>query len=301
MKFKSKVFLAPMADVTDAAFRILCSGYGAGLTYTEMISSTVLARTGKNKLIDIQKNESPIAIQLMGNNLDDISKAVTLVQDKVDLIDFNMGCPMKKIVKSGCGVALMRDPPLVKKIVNTLVKSSKKPISIKIRSGWDNENMNALEIAKIAEEEGASMITIHPKTQSQVRSGNADWSLIRKIKDAISIPVIGNGEIWHVGDIKKMFSESKCDYVMVGRAASSNPYIFKQYRDYLKSGKFDTKKNFDMIQDYLKLAEKYKTNFNYVKGHTIYMSKGVEGAPKLRDQISKTQNIKEIKEIIQPI
>ncbi len=301
MKFKSKVFLAPMADVTDAAFRILCSKYGAGLTYTEMISSTAFARSGKNKLFDVQECEKPIAVQLMGNNLDDISKSVRLVQDKVDLIDFNMGCPMKKIVNSDCGAALMKNPLLVKKIVKTLVKSSKKPISIKIRSGWDSKSINALEIAKIIEKEGASMITVHPKTKSQVRSGKADWGLIKEIKENLSIPVIGNGEVWNVEDIERMFSSTGCDYVMIGRAASKNPYIFRQYKDYLKNGKFSVRSSFDMIDDYLKLAKKFDTNFNYVRGHVMYMSRGVKGGAKLRDRIGKVKNIKELKEIIQPI
>ena len=282
MKFKSKVFLAPMADVTDSAFRILCAKYGAGLTYTEMISSTALARKKENKLFDVQECEKPIAVQLMGNNLDDISKAVKLVQNKVDIIDFNMGCPMKKIVK-------------------TLVRSSKKPISVKIRSGWDKKHINALEISKIIEKEGASMITIHPKTQSQVRGGEADWSLIKNVKDELNIPVIGNGEVWNVEDIERMFSSTGCDYVMIGRAASKNPYIFKQYKDYLKNGKFSVKNNFEMINDYLKLAKKFNTNFNYVRGHVMYMSKGVKGSSKLREEIGKIKNIKELKKIIQPI
>ncbi|MBT6995593.1 tRNA dihydrouridine synthase DusB [Candidatus Woesearchaeota archaeon] len=301
MKFKSKVFLAPMADVTDSAFRILCAKYGAGLTYTEMISSTALARKKENKLFDVQECEKPIAVQLMGNNLDDISKAVKLVQNKVDIIDFNMGCPMKKIVNSGNGAALMKNPLLVKKIVKTLVRSSKKPISVKIRSGWDKKHINALEISKIIEKEGASMITIHPKTQSQVRGGEADWSLIKNVKDELNIPVIGNGEVWNVEDIERMFSSTGCDYVMIGRAASKNPYIFKQYKDYLKNGKFSVKNNFEMINDYLKLAKKFNTNFNYVRGHVMYMSKGVKGSSKLREEIGKIKNIKELKKIIQPI
>ncbi|MBT3416519.1 tRNA dihydrouridine synthase DusB [Candidatus Woesearchaeota archaeon] len=298
MKFESRVFLAPMADVTDAAFRILCSNYGAGLTYTEMISSTALANSGKNKLFDVQECEKPIAVQLMGNNLDHISKAVKRIDDKIDLIDFNMGCPMKKIVNAGCGAALMKNPIFVKKIVNTLVKSTKKPISIKIRSGWDSKSINVLEIAKIAEKEGASMITVHPKTQSQLRDGEANWNLIKEVKDNLSIPVIGNGEVWNVQDIEKMLSETNCDYVMIGRAATKNPYIFKQYNDYLKTGKFGKLTNFEMIRDYLELAEKYQTNFNYVRGHVMYMTKGVEGSAKLRKNISEIRSIEELKKLI---
>jgi tRNA-dihydrouridine synthase B len=298
MKFESRVFLAPMADVTDAAFRILCSNYGAGLTYTEMISSTALANSGKNKLFDVQECEKPIAVQLMGNNLDHISKAVKRIDDKIDLIDFNMGCPMKKIVNAGCGAALMKNPIFVKKIVNTLVKSTKKPISIKIRSGWDSKSINVLEIAKIAEKEGASMITVHPKTQSQLRDGEANWNLIKEVKDNLSIPVIGNGEVWNVQDIEKMLSETNCDYVMIGRAATKNPYIFKQYNDYLKTGKFEKLTNFEMIRDYLELAEKYQTNFNYVRGHVMYMTKGVEGSAKLRKNISEIRSIEELKKLI---
>ncbi len=295
---KSKFFLAPMADVTDAAFRILCSNYGAGLTYTEMISATALARKGENKLFDVQKIENPIAVQLMGNNLEDISKAVKIVSKKVDLIDFNMGCPMKKIVNNLCGAALLREPKRVKEICEVLVSSSKKPVSIKIRSGWDSNSINALKIAKIAEATGVSMITIHPKTSVQLRTGGVDWKLIKKIKDKVNISVIGNGGINCPEDAKRMFDETGCDYVMIGRVASKNPYIFKQVDDYLKTGKYDSKCYSEMIKDYLKLAEKYKTNFNYVKGHIIYMTKGIVGSAKLRNDISKAKNIKEIKKII---
>ena len=234
----------------------------------------------------------------MGNNLDHISKAVKRIDDKIDLIDFNMGCPMKKIVNAGCGAALMKNPIFVKKIVNTLVKSTKKPISIKIRSGWDSKSINVLEIAKIAEKEGASMITVHPKTQSQLRDGEANWNLIKEVKDNLSIPVIGNGEVWNVQDIEKMLSETNCDYVMIGRAATKNPYIFKQYNDYLKTGKFGKLTNFEMIRDYLELAEKYQTNFNYVRGHVMYMTKGVEGSAKLRKNISEIRSIEELKKLI---
>ena len=295
---KSKVFLAPMADVTEAAFRILCAKYGAGFTYTEMISSTVLARKKENKLFDVQDCEKNIGVQLMGSNLDDIATAVKLVEKKVDLIDFNMGCPMKKIVNSGVGAALLREPKKVKEICEVLVSSTKKPVSIKIRSGWDNKSINALKIAKIAEDAGISRITIHPKTQHQLRSGIPDWKLIKKIKDKISIPVIGNGGIETPEDAKEMFSETGCDYVMVGRAASKNPYIFKQINDYLETGKYGCMGWKEMFSEYLDLALKYKSNLGYVKGHAVYLTKGVSGGAKLRTKISKAKEIEEIKKII---
>ncbi len=301
MKFKSKIFLAPMADVTEAAFRILCSKYGAGLTYTEMISSTALARNEKNKLFDVKEIEKPIAVQLMGNNLKDIKKAVEIVQDKVDLIDFNMGCPMKKIVENGAGAALLKNPEKVRKIVRVLVESSEKPVSIKIRSGWDAKSINALEIAKIIEEEGASMITIHPKTRSQIRSGSADWSLIKKIKEEVNIPVIGNGEVKTPEDVKRMFDETGCDYVMIGRAASKNPYIFKQAKEYLKDGKYGEVDKKKILEEYLKLAERYNSDLKYIKLHVIYMTRGFEGSSRLRAKISRLKTIKEIKEVVRDI
>jgi tRNA-dihydrouridine synthase B len=295
---KSKVFLAPMADVTEAAFRILCSRYGAGFTYTEMISATALARKKENKLFDVQDCEKNIGVQLMGSNLDDIATAVKLVEKKVDLIDFNMGCPMKKIVNNSCGAALLREPKKVKEICQTLVASTKKPVSIKIRSGWDNKSINALKIAKIAEDAGINRITIHPKTQHQLRSGVPDWKLIKKIKDKLSIPVIGNGGIETPEDAKQMFSETGCDYVMIGRVASKNPYIFKQVNDYLATGEYDSKGWKEMFSEYLELASKYKSNLGYVKGHAVYFTKGTKGGAKLRIKISQAKSVEEIKKII---
>ena len=295
---KSKVFLAPMADVTEAAFRILCAKYGAGFTYTEMISSTVLARKKENKLFDVQDCEKNIGVQLMGSNLDDIATAVKLVEKKVDLIDFNMGCPMKKIVNSDAGAALLREPKKVKEICEVLVNSTKKPVSIKIRSGWDSKSVNALKIAKIAEDVGVSRITIHPKTQHQLRSGIPDWKLIKKIKDSVGIPVIGNGGINSPEDAKQMFSETGCDYVMIGGAASKNPYIFTQINDYLATGKYDNKDWKEMFSEYLELALKYKSNLGYVKGHAVYLTKGIKCGAKLRIRISESKSVEEIKKII---
>lgn len=298
MRFKSKVFLAPMADVTEAAFRILCSKYGAGFTYTEMISATALARKKANKLFDVQDCEKNIGVQLMGNNAWDIASAVKLVEKKVDLIDFNMGCPMKKIVNSGAGATLLREPKKIKEICESLVNSTKKPVSIKIRSGWDSKSINALKIAKIAENSGISRITIHPKTRHQLRSGIPDWKLIKKVKNSINIPVIGNGGVNSPEDAEKMFKETGCDFVMIGRAASKNPYIFKQINDYLKNGKYGSKGWKEMFSEYLELAKRYKSNLGYIKGHAVYLTKGVKGGAQLRTKISQTKSVEEIKNLI---
>ncbi len=299
MKFKTKIFLAPMAEVNDPAFRILCSNYGAGLTYTEMLSCAALIRGNENtlKLFDIQKCEKPIAVQLFGTKIDEIKKAVKVVQDKVDIIDFNMGCPMSKIVDAGAGSALLKDPEKVREIVRALVKTSKKPVSIKIRSGWNKKTINAVEIAKIIEEEGASMLTLHARTRSQVRSGESDWDLIRQVKEAVKIPVVGNGDISCPEDIERMFEESGCDYVMIGREAIKNPYIFKQYSDYLKNGKYDEPDKLEIVSEYLKLAKKYGTKFSYVKKHIVKFTKGLKNSARLREEINKTKKIEEIKKI----
>lgn len=294
MRFKSKFFLAPMAEVNDPAFRILCSKYGAGLTWTEMISSSALARNDKNKLFNVQTVEKPIAVQLMGHNLEDISKAVKIISKKADIVDFNMGCPMNKIVNAGCGAALLKDPEKVKQIVETLVSSTKKPVSVKIRSGWDSNSINVLQIAKIIEDKGASMITVHPKTRVQLKSGEPDWSLIKKVKQNLSIPVIGNGGINKPEDVERMFDKTNCDYVMIGRAASKNPYIFTQVNEYLKNGKYEKENSEKMFLDYLKLAKKYKSNLNYIKLHAIYFTRGLRNSNTLRTELSRVKNLEEI-------
>lgn len=294
MKFKSKVFLAPMAEVNDPAFRILCSKYGAGLTWTEMISSSALARNEKNKLFNVQRNEKPIAVQLMGHNLEDISKAVKIVSKKASIVDFNMGCPMHKIVNSGCGAALLKNPEKIKQIVETLVSSTKKPVSVKIRSGWDSKSINVLQVAKRIEDSGASMITVHPKTRVQLKSGEPDWSLIKQVKQKLSIPVIGNGGINKPEDVERMFNETQCDYVMIGRTASKNPYIFTQSNDYLKNKKYEKESSEKIFFDYLKLAKKYKPSLNYIKLHAIYFTRGLRNSNELRVKLSRMKSLKEI-------
>ena len=293
-----------MADVTDVSFRLLCKKYGAGLTFTEMISSTALARKNNNslKLFDVQESERPVGIQLMGQNLEDIKKAIKFVEGKVDIIDFNMGCPVEKIVKQGNGAALMKRPNKIREIIRTAKSVTDKPISIKIRSGWDKKSINAVEIAKIAEEEGCAFITVHGKTKTQDRSSKADWNIIKQVKDSVKIPVVGNGGINSPEDAKRIFEETGCDYVMIGRAASKNPFIFKQINDYLEKGDYKEisfKDKLKFFREYLELSDKYKPALKYIKDHAIYLTKGFKDSRELRVNLSKTKSISDIKKVLQ--
>lgn len=300
MKLKSKFILAPMVDVSDAAFRELCSEYGAGLTFVEMLSSTAIARGNKAtmRLFDVQKTEKPIGAQLMGNNKEDLVKAVKLLDKKVDVIDLNMGCPVSKVVGVGAGVALMKKPKKVKEIVGAMVKATKKPITVKIRVGWDKKSSNYLEIGKICEEAGAKMITIHAKTKSQGKGDKANWDTIKKLKDSVKIPVIGNGEVHTPEDAIRMMNETNCDYVMLARGAAKNPYIFKQIDDYITKGKYKKEDPMKDFKKYLTKAEKYNPNFKFVKNHAMYISRGAKGGARFREKLSKCKSISEIRKII---
>jgi tRNA-dihydrouridine synthase B len=212
-----------------------------------------------------------------------------------------MGCPVRKIVEQGCGAALLKRPEKIRKIIKTAVKTTKLPITIKIRAGWDKKSINAVEVARIAEEEGCFMITVHGKTKSQDRSMKADWSIIKQVKENVHIPVVGNGGINTPEDVKRMFGETGCDYVMIGRAASRNPYIFRQSNDYITKGDYKditTKGKLKLFREYLDLAEKYKPRFRYIKEHAIYMSKGMKESRSIRSKLSSAKTIKEIKKIL---
>jgi len=282
----------------------LCKKYGAGLTFTEMLSSVALARKNKStlKLFDVVSGEGPVGVQLMGQNIDEIKKAIKVVEKKADIIDFNFGCPVQKIVNQGCGATLLKKPEKIREILREAIKSTKKPISCKIRAGWDKKSINAVEIAKIAEEEGCFMITVHGKTKSQDKSSKADWKIIKEVKENVKIPVVGNGGINSPEDAKRMFEETCCDYIMVGREASRNPFIFKEINDYLEKGDYREVTKRDKIRffkEYLELAEKYKPKFRYIKDHALYLSRGFKGSKDLRREISQTKSISEIKKILQ--
>jgi tRNA-dihydrouridine synthase B len=231
VKLDNNVFLAPMAGVTDMPFRILCKEQGCGLVYTEMVSAKGIHYNDErsNKLAEVNEAEKPASVQIFGTEPAVMAEiAEKLNQSDADIIDINMGCPTPKITKNGEGSALMLNPNLAGKIISAVSKATNKPVTVKIRKGWDESNVNAVEIAKIAEDNGAKAIAIHGRTREQFYSGISDWDIISSVKEAVSIPVIGNGDVFSPEDAREMLIKTNCDAVMIGRGAQGNPWVFKR-------------------------------------------------------------------------
>ncbi|MEK6914036.1 MAG: tRNA dihydrouridine synthase DusB [Nanoarchaeota archaeon] len=297
---KGKAILSPMAGVTDVAFRALCKKYGAAMTCTEFLNSTAINRKNK-KTISMMKTDSienPKQIQLFGNSIEEIIKAAKLVEEKFDIIDINCGCPVWKVIKIGAGSELMKNPDQLSLLIRKLNESVKIPITIKIRKGIDNKNINAIEIAKIAEKYGASAISIHGRTQKQGYSGKSDWDIIKKVKESLKIPVIGNGDVFTPEDFKEKLEFSKVDYILIARGAIGNPYIFKQINDYLETGKYDYKNSLIQFEEYLRYAKKHKLDFNQIKRQSINFTKGIKNGKELRQNLIKSKDLKELVKII---
>ena len=300
-KLSGKLILAPMHNITNLAFRLMCKEYGAALVSTELLSANAIARENKAviELTKTCKEEKPVAAQIFSQNTENMVAAAKIIENMgFDIIDINLGCPSKKIIKQGAGGYLLKRKNKIFEIVSSVTKAVKIPITVKIRSGVDKEHINALEIAKICEKAGASAIIIHPRTVEQGYSGKADWSLIKKIKDSIKIPVIGNGDVFTPQNCKAIFEKTGCDYAMIGRAAIGNPFIFKQINHYLESGEIIQHTKEEKIKDYFKYIELTKKFGDFsikdAKLRAQEFTKGLAGSSKLRRELDRIKNWEEI-------
>ncbi|MDF2425310.1 MAG: tRNA dihydrouridine synthase DusB [Nitrosopumilus sp.] len=310
-KFSSRAFLAPMAGVSDPALRLQCKKMGAGLVVTEFTSiHSIVAKESQLKermktiqeFIEFSDEERPLSIQLFGSDLTALEKAAKIVEPYFDIIDYNMGCPAPHITQQMAGGALLQEVNLTQQIFSTLVNAVKKPVTLKIRSGvTDASKFLFRDIAEIAEDEGIQMITLHPRTVSQGYSGNADWNLIKELKEISGIPIVGNGDITTPEDAKNMIDDTNCDYVMIGRGAMGNPFLFEQINDYLKTNSYNEysfKDRLDSFFDYLHLTNQYTIKFAHIKGQAMRFTKGMKGGSKLRSKITLSKNIEELEKIM---
>ena len=298
-KLRNKALLSPMAGVTDIAFRILSKRYGSGLCYTEFVSSAGIIRKNNNtlKMVETDIGEKPVGVQLFGNNVNEIVEAAKFLENKFDVVDVNCGCPAWKVIKTGSGSAMLNDKEKIGSFINKLATSINKPVTLKIRTGINDKKINAVEIAKEAENCGAAAIAVHGRTQEQGYSGKANWEIISNVKNAVDIPVIGNGDVFSPEIFKEKLDQSNVDYIMIARAAIGNPFIFKQINDYLINGEYEKKSSFEQFNEYLSLAEKYNIPFNLIKTHAVSFTKGIENGSKIRESLSKCKSINDINKI----
>jgi len=297
MKFPqlaSKALLSPMAGVTDVAFRALAKKYGAGLTCTEFVSSKAVIRGKSDFMLETDPSEKPVAVQLFGSSVEDVVGAAKIVDRTFDIIDVNCGCPAWKVIKTGAGSELLKKPEGIGEFIRKLAEAVDKPVTLKIRLGVNEKSINAVEIAKIAEANGAAAIAVHGRTAAQGYSGKADWGMIKKVKESVSIPVIGNGDVFTPEDFKEKLEYSKVDYILIARGAMGNPYIFRQIEDFMKKGSYDAKDKIEQFFEYLAFARKYEIPHSLLKTHAMSFTKGIQGGARLRDQISACKESDEI-------
>ena len=307
VELKSNVIMAPMAGITDTAYRILLEEQGAGLVSTEMVSAKGIFYKNKNNEIILKtaEDEHPIAVQLFGSDPMIMTSMAEKISDDFDIIDVNMGCPVPKIVNNGEGSALMKKPELAFSILETMSRVLKKPVTVKFRKGFDDKHVNAVEFAKMAEQAGVSAITVHGRTRAQMYAGNADWDIIRKVKEAVSIPVFGNGDIFTPEDAKRMIDETGVDGVAIARGAKGNPWLIGRTVHYLETGELlpepDMEERKRMILRHAELMVKYKSEYIAIpemRKHLAWYTAGIPGSAKLRAGMNSLKTLDELKSFV---
>lgn len=308
VELENNVMLGPMAGVTDLPFRVLCREQGAGLVCMEMVSAKAVLYGNRNtkELLAVSPLERPVSLQLFGSDPEILAEIAARLEDgPYDIIDLNMGCPVPKVVKNGEGSALMKNPVLAERILSSMVKAVKKPVTVKIRKGFDDHSVNAVELAKIAEACGAAAVAVHGRTREQYYSGKADWEIIRQVKEAVSIPVIGNGDVHSPEAAKKLLEETGCDGVMVARGARGNPWIFRRIVSYLETGvvppdpsKEEVK---DMIFRHAAMMTEQKGELaamREMRKHVAWYTAGYPHSAALRREINEVETLEGLKELV---
>ena len=307
----NNIILAPMAGVSDLPFRLLCHEQGAGLVCMEMISAKAILYHNRNteSLLEIHPQEGPVSLQLFGSDPAIMADIAARIEDRpFQILDINMGCPVPKIVGNGEGSALMKNPLLAGQIIEAVVKAVGKPVTVKIRKGFDEEHVNAVEMAHVAQESGAAAVAVHGRTREQFYSGKADWDIIRQVKQAVSIPVIGNGDVVDGESARTLLQQTECDGIMIGRACQGNPWIFREVKNFLESGQIcprpTNREIVDTILRHARLQLQYKGEYigiREMRKHVSWYSAGVPNSARFRAEINAMESMEELMDAVSAV